>query len=390
MNNLNIFVSSTCYDLSQIRVDLSEYIKNSGHNSILSEFENFPISPNLSTVENCIKNVKENADILILIVGNRYGNIIENGKSITNAEFLTAKQKGIPVFCFIDKKTLGALNFWKDNKDANFDKIVDNTKIFDFVLEIRDDSKIWTFEFEKAQDIIGILKFQMSYLFKNSLKIKNIYEHNIPDYFKLNLSDKAIKILVDKSELYEFNFFAQTLVDEINQKQSIKNDFEYNLFYESKNFINDPLDITNWTQESTTSILNLIQSLSKLINNALPAFINEPGKPSDINGLYYVSRKYAEIFERIIKWKIDINSCHIDINYTYMKTSLANLVNNVIGQIWDFPFIIQDEINKATEQSLQEQPVTLNLILNIEIDPKDLEELNINIQRFGKNISRNN
>ena len=114
MNNLNIFVSSTCYDLSQIRTDISEFIINAGHNAILSEFENFPISPDLNTVENCIKIVKENADILVLIIGARYGNVSDNGKSITNNEFLVARQKGIPIFCFIDKHILSALSFWRN------------------------------------------------------------------------------------------------------------------------------------------------------------------------------------------------------------------------------------------------------------------------------------
>ena len=174
MNNINIFVSSTCYDLSQVRTDISDFIKNSGHNPILSEFENFPISPDLTTIENCIKIVKENADILVLIVGSRYGNVIENGKSITNNEFLTAKQKGIPIFCFIEKNVLTALTFWEANKTADFSKIVDNTQIFEFILDIRNNSKIWTFPFEKAQEIISTLKIQLSYLFKNSLVAKKI------------------------------------------------------------------------------------------------------------------------------------------------------------------------------------------------------------------------
>ena len=78
MNNLNIFVSSTCYDLSQIRTDLSEFIASNGHLPVLSEFQNFPINPQKNTIENCINSVKENADVLLLIVGNRYGSLINH------------------------------------------------------------------------------------------------------------------------------------------------------------------------------------------------------------------------------------------------------------------------------------------------------------------------
>ena len=77
MRKVNIFISSTCYDLSQIRADLKESIINMGHNPILSEEHDFPINPNLSNVENCINAVKTEADIFVLIIGNRYGCTLE-------------------------------------------------------------------------------------------------------------------------------------------------------------------------------------------------------------------------------------------------------------------------------------------------------------------------
>ncbi len=98
MQKLNIFISSTCYDLSQIRADLFDFITEIGHLPILSEYENFPINPSINTIDNCIEAVKKNADLFVLIVGNRYGSVIESGKSITNTEFLAAKKK---VFQFL-------------------------------------------------------------------------------------------------------------------------------------------------------------------------------------------------------------------------------------------------------------------------------------------------
>lgn len=57
--NLNIFVSSTCYDLSQIRKDLRDFITGLGHNPILSEQNDFPIDPQIDNWENCINAVKD-------------------------------------------------------------------------------------------------------------------------------------------------------------------------------------------------------------------------------------------------------------------------------------------------------------------------------------------
>lgn len=383
MNNLNIFVSSTCYDLSQIRVDLSEFIENSGHKSILSEFDNFPISPELNTIENCIKIVKENADILILIVGNRYGNIIENGKSITNNEFLVAKQKGIPIFCFIEKNTLNAINFWKNNKDGDFSNIVDNTKIFEFIVDIRENSKIWTFPFEKAQDIVKILKIQLSYLFKSSLKVKKILDDNIPEFLNLNLSEKSLKILIEKKDLYEYLFLAQVLVDEIEKKEFLKNDIEYSIITEPKHIIHDVSDVIKWSSERFSTANNIVGGFSNITNIALPKFINEPGKPSDIKGLYYFAIKYAELYESLLNWTIETKSTLIDDEFEFVKTDLSELILRPSEQIWDFPFKIKNGLIKAEEKILLGEKVEdLNFNLTIELDKEIIEKIMNNIQRL--------
>jgi hypothetical protein len=217
MTKLNVFVSSTCYDLSQVRADLSDFFSESGHTAILSEFDTFPVSPHKKTIDNCIDAVKNNADIFILIVGNRYGTTIDSGKSITNTEFDTARAKGIPIFIFIDKKTLSALSFWRDNPNADFSKHVDTTKIFDFISEIRDDNSLWTFEFEKAQDIVAVLKHQLSFLFKEALKTYSKYLRLDNELLLLDISSESINIILQKDRLYEFEFFSSVLNNEMQK-----------------------------------------------------------------------------------------------------------------------------------------------------------------------------
>ena len=90
MSKTVIFISSTCFDLSQIRKDLEEGIRGMGHEPMLSEAKDFPVDPSLTSEENCINAVRNYADVFILIIGNRYGHKLDSGKSITNSEFLTA------------------------------------------------------------------------------------------------------------------------------------------------------------------------------------------------------------------------------------------------------------------------------------------------------------
>lgn len=137
MSSLKIFVSSTCYDLSQVRADLYDFISGLGYQPILSEYPSFPVDPDEDTISNCIQNV-ETADIFILIIGGRYGSLVDSGKSITNTEYMHARNRGIPVYVFIQRSVIGMLGFWESNPDSDFSKYVDSTRVFEFVKEVRE------------------------------------------------------------------------------------------------------------------------------------------------------------------------------------------------------------------------------------------------------------
>lgn len=168
-----VFVSSTCYDLKQVREDLKDFFEiNYGFQAMLSEFSSFPIDPCIGTFENCLSNVDKLADIFILIVGTRYGYVTERGKSITNLEYLHAKAKGIPVFVFVDKQLHSQLKIWEANKEGNFSTIVDNPQIFKFVSEVYNESKQWIYTYESVRDITTTMKHQLSLIFADGLAYK--------------------------------------------------------------------------------------------------------------------------------------------------------------------------------------------------------------------------
>jgi len=71
-----VMVSSTFYDLRQVRTDLENFLsRDLGYHPLLSEFASFPVDPDKTTVENCRRRVEKNADILVLVIGGRYGSV---------------------------------------------------------------------------------------------------------------------------------------------------------------------------------------------------------------------------------------------------------------------------------------------------------------------------
>lgn len=371
MGQVKVFLSSTCYDLRQIRADLFDFFTNHGFLPVLSEYPNFPINPQKDTIENCIENIKDNTDIFVLVVGDKYGSKIESGKSITNTEYLYAKSLGIPTYIFIYKPIISILPIWKKNKDADFSGSVDSNKIFEFVEELREIESNWCFEFEKAQNIVETLKIQLSHLFKISLDLQKRYKSNLPDFHK-KLSSNAINILLNKEDMFEVLFFAQTLEDELSKFEEVKYDLEYQILLSSKNRIVDFTELQNWLQQHLASLDLFIQSAQSLMSNAFPKFFGEPGVPSDLKGLFYVSNALSRLYFEMLKWSNDIKSTSVNEDFVALRDSFAQYTIKSAEKIWSFPSDIRNSINDGFERlrNGESGPINVQTILIMDVDEK--------------------
>jgi len=387
MSQIKIFLSSTCYDLKQIRKDLFEYLYSAGYTPFLSENHDFPINPQKDTIENCIDNVKNNTDIFILVVGNRYGFQIENGKSITNTEYLYAKKLGLPIYVFIYKPIISILPIWKKNKKGDFSDSVDSTKIFEFVQDLRETDNNWCFEFETAQDIVKVLKVQFSYLFKESLKIRTRFNSNLPNFYK-KLTPEAINILLNKEDMFEVLFFTQTLEDELIKFEELKYDFEYQILFKSKKRIDNDNELHRWLNKNFQSVNNIIDSANNLMNKALQTYYGAPGVASDIKGLSYVASAMARLYGEMINWYNDIKSTSVEEEYELLRDNFALFTIKSAEKIWNYPKQMKEDISNGQERVKNgEKDVSIESILTFEMDK---DALKIYLKEVDKLISKYN
>ena len=156
MDPLKIFISSTCYDLLEVRSQLEEFCKSLGHQPKLSENGDILFDPDMHTHTSCIKAV-ESADFVVAIIDGRFGGhaipeaisyatdgqkfIPEHYKnrSITQLEILYAYELGIPVFPFVSEAVWHDLNSYKKNK-VRIEKIKELEKLegYEKIKEIKD------------------------------------------------------------------------------------------------------------------------------------------------------------------------------------------------------------------------------------------------------------
>ncbi|XDD53083.1 DUF4062 domain-containing protein [Leptospira sp. WS4.C2] len=118
---MNIFISSTIYDLLDLRAEIYDHLVLSGFTVRLSDIDqsDFEVYPDKSAIEICLENVRR-SDYFVIILDKRYGKTVENlgypKISVTHLEYLEAKKYSIPILFYVRDKTLSEFNIFSSNK----------------------------------------------------------------------------------------------------------------------------------------------------------------------------------------------------------------------------------------------------------------------------------
>lgn len=168
-----VFVSSTFYDLKQIRDDLSRFIDNLGYEPVLHERGTVAYGADEAPEEYSYAEVNL-CDLLIAIIGGRFGTQSRRGSdSITQNEIKRALKQGIPVYIFIERSLLSEYKTYRANKDVKgiTYTFADDVRIYEFIEEIEAlprNNPI--FDFGHAHEIMDLLREQWAGLFHRLLR----------------------------------------------------------------------------------------------------------------------------------------------------------------------------------------------------------------------------
>ncbi len=169
-----IFVSSTYYDLRQVRADLEDSIEALGYEPVLHEAGAIPYGKDTSPESSAYLEVLR-SDVVVFIAGGRYGteSTESTGYSIAQTELKRAVENGIQTFIFVEKGVLQDYKTFKLNRDVEnvrYASVTDN-RIFKFLDELyalpRNNP---IFGFELASEITRFLKDQLAGLFQRFLQ----------------------------------------------------------------------------------------------------------------------------------------------------------------------------------------------------------------------------
>lgn len=104
-----VFVSSTCYDLQDVRNNIRSFIHEYGYEPVMSEFGDIFYDYKLHIQDACISEISK-CQLFLLVIGNNYGSLYHKNKmhydnpdSVTLREFKKSLSDDIPKHIFINR-----------------------------------------------------------------------------------------------------------------------------------------------------------------------------------------------------------------------------------------------------------------------------------------------
>jgi hypothetical protein len=383
-----VFVSSTCFDLEEVRDQLRQFIESFGFDPMLSDFRSFPVSPLNGPVENCRRNVETHADIFVLVVGNRYGNTVDSGKSITNIEYLAARAKGIPIYVFVSRTILDLLPVWKKNPGATFPG-VDSPKLFEFVDSLHGPRDIWIYPFDKADDITRTLRRQWAYLFMESLQLWTRANNSGLSSLQRQLPGPALRLVIEKPQYWEYRLFSIALADNLAAFADKKRDLQSRLAFGRYERI-EPQELPGWVGCHFMEMSQKVGMINRIFEPGLQqeAF-GPPGTPGNPDRILWLADRIAALYGELIDWSLRSLRVQTDDEFRPLLEIVAKFNGNAILEVENFATEFKRSIDEIVENPpAQGESRVISLCLKLTIREGLPEQLDHELKRLTPLIAR--
>jgi hypothetical protein len=188
---MKVFVSSTCYDLVDLRAEVEAHLRDLGLVPLLSDrpSSEFEVLPDRNSIETCLANIRA-SDAFVCILSQRYGPLLDKvgyGKvSATHLEWREARKESKPIHMYVRDRTDGEASLYKANK-ASPPKLVwvKDPQLFELLEEHRTlcstaSSSNWTWAFRDSCELKSRLSIDLKSFSSRGMLLRWMAEGRLP------------------------------------------------------------------------------------------------------------------------------------------------------------------------------------------------------------------
>lgn len=327
----HLFLSSTFFDLQQVRATLAEFIaQDLGYRLLASEHRSFPVDPSLDTVENCRRRVHDDADALILIVGSRYGSVLPSGdRSVTNLEYQTARAKRIPIFAFIQRDVLALLPVVEKNPTMDLAGVVDSPKLFEFVREVRSQDRVWTFSFELAKEIVDALRVQLAYEMTRGMQL-SMRTRQLSSTLT-SLRGRAFQLAAEQPDAWEAQLFAQVLCDQMDTYAEQRRAHRLGLVEGRGEIV-----VEDQADSYISAAMLEGQRIADSMNNVVKYVVEEGFQGDNVDAIVDGANDMARIYGNVLGWASRLRNASLPEKWRPLALLASQLLDDFIREAEEF------------------------------------------------------
>lgn len=194
-----VFVSSTCYDLLDLRSEMESHIAELGLTPIMSDRVTslFEVVHDANSIETCLINVRK-ADVFICVLSQRYGRALETPfepVSATHLEYREAVKLGKPIRFYVRDRLLAEYDLWRACKTTEAQDALplrwvqkEQRRIFELMAEHFDlyeaardgDRTNWMWPFRDSIELKGRIALDLQIMARKATMRRLIRQGEIP------------------------------------------------------------------------------------------------------------------------------------------------------------------------------------------------------------------
>ena len=251
-----VFISSTFYDLRQIRADLDSFIRRMGYDPVRNESGKIPYGKEQKPEEYCYREI-ESCDIVVAVIGGRFGSQSQQSAySVSQSEIRTAVNREKSLFIFIEKGVHTEYQTYLKNKNNEGIKyhFVDRIEIYGFIeviLSLPRNNPVHPFE--TAEDITEFLREQWAGMFQRFLQEQD-RAREVSLILRLDQTastlDRLVQYLSEQNETQSDALEQIVLSNHPAFRRLAKvMGFSFRAFFETREELNKLLETFGYTEE---------------------------------------------------------------------------------------------------------------------------------------------
>ena len=184
-----------------------------------------------------------------------------------------------------------------------------------------------------------------------------------------SLSDEAVQLAVKKPTCWEYRLFFQTLIDEVNGYESLRQARTLGFMLGTTEKIPQEETIS-WLLERFDETDQLLNHFNSLINHNLPDAFGAPGQSGDVSAIVIISRQLGLIYKQFLEISIRCTKAQHSTVFDGVFREMAKINENTLKEFEEFPTNALLSLMTFIASPTSDKNQRLNLTMSLTADAR--------------------